>query len=311
MNGSHGVWAVVVNWNGGRANLDCLASLRAAGVPPAQVVFVDNASQDGSLELVRSSHPDLVVLENRENLGFGEGANRGAREALERGARAVYFVNNDVVLPANSVAVLASALYEQERRGIVGPRILMASDPTRVWCAGGSMTWRQNLSTLLGHGQRDGSEWQVRKAVDYVPGCAMLARRETLEEVGLFESDYFAYMEDVELCQRARRAGWEVLLVGEQSCLHDASSATGGGYNPRRKYMQGVNSVRFLRRFGGLREWSRFVLFDVLTLPPLLFAGLFRGRARAVAAKALGICHGLSGRKVEGRVLEAGGSWLW
>jgi GT2 family glycosyltransferase len=305
------VWAVVVNWNGGRGNLDCLASILAAGIEEEHVVFVDNASRDGSAALVRAAHPRLRQIAHESNLGFGEGANRGAREALAGGARAVYFVNNDVLLPPDSIAPLAAVLFESEQRGIVGPRVLLASDPGRLWCAGGALTWRQNLSTLRGHLQADGARWRDRRPVDYVAGCALLARRELLESVGLFDPDYFAYSEDVELGLRARRAGWEVLSVGDQSCLHAPSSATGGGYSPRRKYMQGLNSVRFLKRWGGIGQWARFLLFDVSSLPPLFLLGLARGRARAVAAKALGILHGLAGRRVEARVLEEGGTFLW
>ena len=87
--------------------------------------------------------------------------------------------------------------------------------------------------------------------------------------------------------------------------------ATGGGYNPRRKYMQGVNSVHFLREYGGAREWGRFLLFDVATLPALFVVELVRGRAKAVLAKGLGIFHGLRGQRVTAERLERGASRLW
>jgi GT2 family glycosyltransferase len=142
-----------------------------------------------------------------------------------------------------------------------------------------------------------------RKHVDYVPGCALLARREVLEEVGLFDARYFAYMEDVDLCLRAKRAGYGVRLVGEAAAYHASSSATGGGYNPRRKYMMGVNSIWFLKQHARAR--------DVLTLPFLWFAGLFRGQARAVVGKALGIFDGLRGKRVTSASLSKGAGWLW
>lgn len=89
-----GVFAVVVNWNGGEQNHACLRSLQACGLSEQRIVFVDNGSRDGSLEAVRSAYPELIFLENGANLGFGEGANGGARIALERGASAVWFVNS-------------------------------------------------------------------------------------------------------------------------------------------------------------------------------------------------------------------------
>lgn len=306
-----GVHAVVVNWNGGERNLACVDSLVVAGIDEGRIVFVDNGSEDGSLEALRRHRPGVSVVANGENLGFGEGANQGARLALERGAELVFFVNNDVTMRPGTPLELVAELERAPALGVVGPRVLLPGEPARVWCAGGMLTWRQNLSTLLGHGEPDGPRWQEDRDVDYVAGCAMLVRRAVFEAIGFLDASYFAYTEDVEFCLRARAAGFGVRTIGRVACVHAPSSATGGGYNPRRKYMQGVNSVHFLRRHGGMAQWMRFLVFDVATLPPLFVAGLARGRARAVAAKALGIAHGLLGRRVRAERLREGGTWLW
>ena len=92
---------------------------------------------------------------------------------------------------------------------------------------------------------------------------------------------------------------------------HAPSSATGGGYNPRRKYMMGVNSIWFLRRYARPRDWCKFVLFDVATLPVVWLIGVFRGRGKAVLAKALGIFDGLRGRRITAATVRAGSHWLW
>ncbi len=298
MSSLDGVWAVVVNWNGGELNLACLASLASEGLPPERIVFVDNASADGSLEAVRQAFAGLVVLENDANLGFGEAANQGASEALARGARCVLYVNNDLTFCTGCIASLASYLEAHPAVAAVGPRVLSAEDSTRIWCAGGRLDYRENLSTLIGFGALDGPEYQRDEPVDYVPGCALLIRREVLEELGGFDASYFAYMEDVEWCLRIRQAGHEVHLVGSVAALHKSSSSTGGGYNPRRKYMMGVNSVHFLRQHGDLRAWVRFAFFDVASLPVLWSLGLCNGRAAAVQAKARGILDGLRGKRV-------------
>lgn len=303
--------AVVVNWNGGDQNVECVESLVRQGLPPGRIVFVDNGSIDGSAEAVERRFSGLVLLRNRENLGFGEGANQGAREALARGAELVFFVNNDVRLPDGTLEKLEEALARSRAVGIVGPRVLYMDEPDVVWCAGGMLTWKQNLSTLLGHKEKDGPRWRESRDVDYVAGCALLARREVLEKVGLFDARYFAYMEDVDLCLRAKRAGYGVRLVGEAAAYHATSSATGGGYNPRRKYMMGVNSIWFLKQHARAREWMRFLFFDVLTLPFLWVAALFRGQARAVVGKALGIYDGLRGKRVTSASLSKGAGWLW
>jgi len=305
------VWAVVTNWNGGSRNLDCVASLIAEGLSPERIVFVDNGSHDGSLELVKSEHPGLSYVENGQNEGFARGAAMGAERAMAGGCEAVFFVNNDVTLLAGCVDPLVSVLVEEPRVGLVGPRVLFQRERSRVWSAGGRVSWRTNVLTLLGHGQDDSPEWELEREVDFVCGCALLVRRQVLEEVGGFQPEWFAYFEDADLGVRARREGWSSRVVGRAACLHDASASTGGGKSPRRKYMMGLNSVWFLRAHGSPGRWLSFVLFDVLTLPLLFIAGLLTGQLKSAIAKALGILAGLSGRRVTAASIEAGAGPLW
>ena len=305
------VWAVVTNWNGGSRNLACIASLIEGGLAPERIVFVDNASVDGSLELVRGAHPGLCFIENASNLGFAEGASVGAARALAGDCRAVFFVNNDVVLLPGCLEPLLAVLDEEPRVGLVGPRVLFQRERSRVWSAGGRVAWRSNVLTLMGHGESDSPEWELEREVDFVCGCALLARREVLEEVGGFGSEWFAYFEDADLGLRARKAGWSSRVVGRAACLHDASASTGGGKNPRRKYMMGLNSVWFLRAHGSPMRWLRFFAFDVLSLPLVFLIGLCVGEAKSAMAKALGILEGFSGRRVTAERIESGAGPLW
>jgi len=306
-----GLWAVVTNWNGGAQNLDCVASLISEGVAPERIVFVDNGSRDGSLELVREAHPGLCFLENEVNEGFALGASMGAERALEAGCEAVFFVNNDVTLLSACIEPLISVLNEEPRVGLVGPRVLYQRERSRVWSAGGQVAWRSNVLTLLGHGQDDSPEWELEREVDFVCGCALLVRREVLEEVGGFQSEWFAYFEDADLGVRARAEGWSSRVVGRAACLHDASASTGGGMSPRRKYMMGLNSVWFLRAHGTPMRWVSFLIFDVLTFPLSFLFGLITGQAKSALAKAIGILAGLSRRRVTADKIEAGAGPLW
>jgi hypothetical protein len=302
--------AVVVNWNGGRENLVCIEALLAQGDALEGVVFVDNASSDGSCELVERRYPQVEVLRNAENLGYGGGNNQGIARALERGAQAVLVVNNDLTFEAGCVAALQRALAAEPPLGAVGPRVLTRGTK-RIWAAGGALTWRQNITTLRGFGELDGPAFRVDVDVDYLPGCALLLRREALEQVGAFDDAYFAYTEDVDLGLRLARAGWRSRVVGSVAAFHAPSTSTGGGYNPRRKYMMAVNSIWFLRRYAGPREWARFLLYDVATLPLLFVDGFCCGRLRAALAKAAGLVDGLRGKRITGAVVRPGAHWLW
>ena len=166
------------------------------------------------------------------------------------------------------------------------------------------MTWRANLSELRGHGAPDHLRWRKQRPVDYVPGAAMLVRRGVFEAIGALDGEFFAYHEDVDFCLRARQAGFVVLIAGGALAYHKAHHSTGGGYNVRRKYMMGVNTMRFLRKHGTGGRWVSVVVFDVLTLPFAWIRRAVRGEGAGVRAKALGLWHGVLGRRVTEEALE-------
>ena len=197
---------------------------------------------------------------------------------------------------------LARALDADPGLGMVGPRVLIGGakgeETQRVWCAGGRLDFRQNLSTLLGFNEPDGAPWNTTRDVDYVVGCALVVRRAVFEEVGFFKAEYFAYVEDVELGLRTREAGFGVRVIGEVRAFHAPSSATGGGYGARRKWMQALNSVRFMRQYGTPGRWLRFGLFDVASLPLVVVFRALKGDMRPALAKAKGLWDGFLGRSV-------------
>ncbi len=183
------VYAVVVNWNGGEDNLASIASLLEQGIPQEAVVFVDNGSTDGSRESVVARYPRLRLIANEDNLGFGDGVNQGMRLALDEGAEFVFLANNDIEFPAGTLQRLLEELERDPSLGIVGPRVLYMDEPDRIWAAGGTLSFRQNLTTLIGHKQLDRPELNRTFRVDFVPGCALLVRRAVLEQAGLMEGD--------------------------------------------------------------------------------------------------------------------------
>lgn len=300
------VVAVVLNWNGGARNLACLSSLLGSGAEDVEVLFVDNGSTDGSPEAVARAYPSIRQIRNGKNLGFCEGNNAGIREARARGAEFVLLLNNDVVVERGFLGPLLEAAGREPRAGALGPKMLLAEKPDRIWAAGGEIAFHENGTRLRGFGKRDESGFEETEEVDFIPGCALLLRTEAIREVGLLDPDYFAYVEDVEYGTRLRRAGWKVLYVPRSRIYHDASASTGGGYGAARKYATAVNEVRYLRRHGKPRGWAALALFDLLALPLALVREALRaeGNPAAVLAKGRGLLDGLRGRRVSAETFE-------
>ena len=219
------VSAVVVNYNAGSLLTDCVKSLRVEGL--TEVVVADNASTDDSASLLASADAAARWLPMGRNLGYGAAANAGVAATA---GRYVLVCNPDVTVQPATVARLAAALDEDPALGVVGPRIADVDGDLYP-----SARAFPSLVDAIGHGVLglfaprnrftrrykllDWDHGQGRR-VDWVSGACFLARRSAWDAIGGFDPSYFMYLEDVDLCWRAWRAGWEVGYVPEAEVMH-------------------------------------------------------------------------------------------
>jgi GT2 family glycosyltransferase len=224
------IYCIVVNWNGWRETLRCIASLRTAAFPQRQIVVVDNGSTDESLTRLSAAlqPPRERLIAVGANLGFTGGANVGLRLALDEGVPYALLLNNDATVAPDCLATLLDAAEQQPEAGFLGPRILWNADRGRIWSAGISVTWRQ--AAFDDHrDEPDGARHAARRIVDGLSGCALLVRRSVLERVGLLDERYFAYYEDLDWCLRGARAGFSSLYVGDAVAYHAGSATANRG----------------------------------------------------------------------------------
>ena len=251
---------VVLNWNGREDTLACLRSLQPVRGADADVLVVDNGSEDGSEDAIRSAHPDVDFLQTGANLGFAGGNNAGIARALERGAEAVLLLNNDTEVQPDLMRPLLDALDRDTRVGIVGASIAYHHQPDRLWAFGGgrfdvSNGWVRHVQRpvpLCTLGTRGNLHF-------YVTGCAMLLRRDMLEEIGVLDTSYFHFCEDVDLCLRAESAGWKVTVAPEARLLHKVS-ATIGVASPTFLYYNLRSRLTLARRHGPAGSPSRWAV---------------------------------------------------
>ncbi|MGH7922560.1 MAG: glycosyltransferase family 2 protein [Candidatus Dormibacteraceae bacterium] len=206
--------AVIVAYKAGTDLLDCVASLiEQEGL--AEVVVVDNCSADGSVSAAVQRYPDIRVVEMGSNVGFGAAANAGATASS---GDVLLFLNPDVVLMPGAVGRLAEATLRLG--GIVGPLLKVGPDHHLEFGA---------TINHLGMPRAINSPGQPL----YVPGSVLALTRRDFNRLGGFDSRYFLFVEDVELCWRALRAGLEVAVVPEARGTHRGGAVARGGYPVR------------------------------------------------------------------------------
>lgn len=217
------VAVVVPNWNGADHLAACLDSLLAQSVP-VRVIVVDNGSTDGSLELL-TKYKGLEVILNQQNEGFTGGVNPGFQRAIDDGLKYVATLNNDAVADKDWLKGLAAALDKNPRAGIATSKIL-DSKGKKIDSTGDYLTvW--GLPYPRGRGETDLDKYDDQTEVFGASGGASLYRTKMLRETGLFDQDFFAYYEDVDLSFRAQLAGWKVRYAPKAVVYHQIGATSG------------------------------------------------------------------------------------
>jgi len=215
---------VVPNWNGKDSLRDCLVSLRAQSLQ-AHVIVVDNGSADGSVALVEKNYPEVELVKHADNKGYAGGVNPGFRRAIELRAKYAAAFNNDAIADKQWLEKLAGYLDSHDQVGIAACKLLTA-DGQRLDSTGDYYTvW--GLPYPRGRGESDIDKYNDQTDIFAASGGASLYRMKMLEEIGLFDEDFFAYYEDVDLSFRAQLAGWKVRYVPAAIAYHQIGGTSG------------------------------------------------------------------------------------
>jgi GT2 family glycosyltransferase len=219
------VSAVVVNYNGGELVDRCIGSLyREPSGLLAEIILVDNASRDGSLERVEHKYPGVKILKNEHNLGFAKANNQGIAVA---GADAVLLLNNAAEVGEGAVRALADTMERNPRVGIVGPR-LRNPDGTLQYSYGpfpSALRFLVDLPSEKSARCYDRTGYDEAHEVQWLTGACLLIRKRMLDEIGGLDEAFFFNFEDVDLCKRARAAGWRCCYAPQAEAIHHRGSS--------------------------------------------------------------------------------------
>ena len=232
---------VIPNWNGERFLLSCLGSLREQSFEDFETVLVDNGSTDGSIPFVRRNFPEVRVLPLGENRGFSAAVNAGIRTSR---TEYVALLNNDTEVDPDWLKALVRAADAHPEAGFFASK-LVDFDDRRVLDGAGDVLRRSGLPYRLGHGEPDRRQYDETAFVFGACAGAALYRRSMLDDIGLFDEDFFANCEDGDLSFRAQLAGYRCLYVPE-SVVYHMGSATFGKRSPTAVRLGTRNSVCLL-----------------------------------------------------------------
>ncbi len=221
---------IIVNWNAREDLRRCLESLYAEPKPTVayEVWVVDNASDDGSADMVAAEFPQVRLVVNADNAGFSKANNQAIAQT---DSRYVFLLNSDAFLHPDALDRLVAYADAHPQAGVVGPKVLNSNGSLQFSCRrfpslGAGFFRNTYLGRLFPHNKfaRDylmnDFDHAHDTAVDWVSGCAMLIRRDLLGKIGALDERFYMYCEDVDFCQRAWEAGWEVVYASQPVVTH-------------------------------------------------------------------------------------------
>lgn len=251
---------VTVNWRKPHDTIECIQSVTRTGFPPDQILVVDNGSQDESSEQIRSACPGVELLDLPQNLGFSGGYNSGMDRVFTAGAEQVFILNNDTIIDGSTIPALLDCDYD-----VAVPKILYHRDPKRIWSAGAR--WRKfpPMVVMRGYKQLDSRKYDLPTKLEYATACALLIRREVIDQVGGFDPEFFSYHEDYDFAYRVVRAGFTLGYVPKARVWHKVSQTLGLSSEQFWWYL-GRNSVLFYRKEERFPVWMLVSFLAWMTL---------------------------------------------
>ncbi|HTC65524.1 MAG TPA: glycosyltransferase family 2 protein [Candidatus Acidoferrum sp.] len=287
---------VIVSWNTRQLVLDCLNSLENCRLHMAmEVILVDNASADDTVECVRKQFPNTLIIQNSENLGFARANNLGLQASS---GEFIALINSDVQVPNGSLEKMVSYMKENRDIGMLGPKMILRDGTTGQSCyryptVGRWFTEALSLSTILnktaGFGDFKMSDFKHDRTmeVDVLTGWFWLVRREAIQQIGLLDTQFFMYGEDIDWPKRFHDGKWKVVFYSEANAIHYCGASSDRA--PVRFYVE-MNraNLQYFRKhhniIGVIGFWIAIWLHQTLRLIGYSLVFAVQKRRREIAA---------------------------
>ncbi|MDL1970809.1 MAG: glycosyltransferase [Candidatus Desulfofervidaceae bacterium] len=264
---------VILNYKLPEDTLECIQSIYNNIYDKFQIIVVDNGSHDGSVAKIinwaeknkkrfiyckeknfifpeEKFKQELVIIENKENLGFTGGNNIGIEYALGCGAEYIWFLNNDTVVDKNALSELVRLAELDKEIGVISSKLYFYENPTKVQYDGDKSNLYDGLPDTL---------YDIPRITSRPSGCSFLMRREVIESVGLWDEDYFLYFDDNDMAERAVKQGWKVFYNPYSKVYHKGAKSTGGWLaSPLSVYYVTRNLLLFYYKHRGFKLEEAF-----------------------------------------------------
>lgn len=258
------VGIILVNYNGKNYNEECIDSILKSTYKNIEIIVVDNASNDNSVEILKKRYMNnIIIVETGLNLGFSGGNNVGIKLALEKKCNFILLLNNDTAIEENMIEIMVEASINNQY-SVISPKIYYYDNKEIIWSAGADMIWKKGIPAQRGMNEVDKGQYDVECNVEIATGCCLLIPKNIIEEVGLLPDDYFLYYEDTDYTTQIVRKGYKILYLPSARMYHKVSASTGGEESFNYIYYNTRNRLLFNKKFNSKNK-TRYITYFYIT----------------------------------------------
>ena len=280
---------IIVSWNVCDYLVDCIESiLKNCRLLQYEIIVIDNASTDGTVDLIKNKYPGLILIINDTNKGFAYANNQGIRQA--RG-RYLLFLNPDTIIKPDAVEKMLTFLEQNKDVGAIGPRLLnkdlTIQHSVRTFPTFRGALYRHTILRYFGLFKNHHEKWRMKDFksdrltdVDQLMGAAILAEKDLVLKMGGFDERFFMYYEEADFCYRIKKAGYRIVYFPDASIIHLGGKSA--RQIPFRKKIMAIRSL--LRFFGKHRNKSAVAGFAIFFLPLFIIREILELPVRSVKA---------------------------
>ena len=226
---------VIVNYNNHSDTIECIDSIEKYCKINYEIIVVDNNSQKECIEILRNNSYRFNLILSNKNNGFAVANNIGIDYAKKLNCNYILLLNNDTIITKNSIETMYYEFIKRknEKIGIVTCRITYNSKRNIIWYDGGVIDYGKFLGVHKNKGEDFNKiKEEVVEEVDFISGCCMLIKTETIEKVGEMPIEYFMYFEDVDYCIKMKEKGYKMIICRNSLIYHKVSATSGGEVSP-------------------------------------------------------------------------------
>lgn len=251
---------IIVNYNTKELTKNCLDSIyQKTENISYEIVVIDNASTDGTQDMIKQEFKEVILIESNKNLGFGRANNLGIERAK---GKYVFLLNSDTILLNNAVKIFFDYMEKNEQVGVCGGNLYNEDMTEQASYGNFPKLSQQLLSTFLMYkilpeiykkyfAISDGIV-EKEKSVDFICGADMFISKKVLEEVGYFDKDFFMYYEETELCHRIRKAKYDIKIIPDVKIIHLCGKSTGDDISDKKFLMVEESKYKYFKKIYGV-----------------------------------------------------------